>query len=151
MSVVRTSISFPKEMKDQILKLAKKDSRTLSSYIQKILHNHIVNNADSSTGKDTSRSFKDDDSSANPDRLNLECPGCESFVPVTTYTGPCENVDFSVDESPLAILAEVNEESREERVQCQSCGMHLALVVKFIAYEKQLSVQQRFNRKWRKE
>lgn len=143
------SFSYPQEMKDKLLKLAQKDSRTLSSYIQKILHKHMDNNADSSsyTGNRHAR----DNNSNRSDTLNLECPDCQSFVPVTTYKGPCESRDFSVDEAPLSILAEVNEESRHECVQCQSCGMQIALVIKFIAYEKQLTIQRQSNRKWRKD
>lgn len=83
------------------------------------------------------------------DILYLECPHCKSFVPVKTYSGDNNGTEFSVDEAPLKIIAEVNEESRKGRIQCMSCGMHLALVVKFIAYENQLSVQQQYNRKWR--
>ncbi len=83
------------------------------------------------------------------DTLNLLCPECDSFIPVTTYNGPCKGIEYSLDEAPLIIVAEVHQESKIGRIQCMSCGMHIALVVKFIAVEQQLSVQKRFNIKWR--
>lgn len=86
---------------------------------------------------------------AKTDTLMLECVHCKSFIPVTTYDGPCNEEKFSVDEAPLKIIAEVNEESRKGRIQCDSCGMHIALAVRFMAYENQLSVQQQYNKKWK--
>ena len=88
--------------------------------------------------------------SEGTDILHLTCPECRSFVPVTTYCGLNEGIDFCVEEAPLSILTEVNEESREGRVQCASCGMDIALVVRFVAYEVPLSEQKQYNRKWRK-
>jgi len=84
------------------------------------------------------------------DTLHLTCPECRSFVPVTTYCGLNEGIDFCVEEAPLSILTEVNEESREGRVHCGVCGMAIALVVRHMAYEVPLSEKKQYNRKWRK-
>jgi hypothetical protein len=40
----RLSFSFPKEMKDNLKKLAKADNRTMSAYIRNVLQIHIENN-----------------------------------------------------------------------------------------------------------
>lgn len=41
MSATRLSFSYPQEMKEELQKLAENDQRSLSSYIQVILANHI--------------------------------------------------------------------------------------------------------------
>lgn len=41
MSAERMSFSYPEEMKKILQKLAKEDDRKLSSYIQKVLTDHI--------------------------------------------------------------------------------------------------------------
>lgn len=45
MPATRISFSYPQKMKDQLLVLAEKDCRSLSSYIQKVLAEHLENNA----------------------------------------------------------------------------------------------------------
>lgn len=37
----RMSFSYPEEMKDKLTMLAKKDCRSLSGYIQKVLYEHL--------------------------------------------------------------------------------------------------------------
>jgi len=44
MAATRLSFSYPEELKEELQKLASKDSRTLSSYIQKLLQDHITEN-----------------------------------------------------------------------------------------------------------
>jgi len=41
MSVVRMSFCYSQEMKDELSKLAKKDARSLSSYVQMIFKEHL--------------------------------------------------------------------------------------------------------------
>ena len=41
MAATRLSFSYPQEMKDALVELAKKDVRHLSGYVQKILNEHI--------------------------------------------------------------------------------------------------------------
>lgn len=41
MAATRLSFSYPEEMKNAIQKLADKDSRSLSSYVQRVLTKHI--------------------------------------------------------------------------------------------------------------
>lgn len=84
------------------------------------------------------------------DTLNLVCPECRSFVPVTTYCGPNEGIDFCVDEAPLSIITEVNEASREDQIQCSGCGMSIALIVRYMAYEFPMSEAKQYSRKWQK-
>ena len=84
------------------------------------------------------------------DTLYLKCPGCESFIPITTYNGLNAGIDFCLDEAPLKIIAEVHEESKNGKVKCPSCGMDIALVVRFVAYEQPLSEQKQYCKKWRK-
>jgi len=42
MPIVRTSISYSKEMQEPLLALAKKDRRSLSGYIQMLIENHLL-------------------------------------------------------------------------------------------------------------
>ena len=44
MAATRLSFSYPEELKEKLQKLATKDSRTLSSYVQKVLAEHIDDN-----------------------------------------------------------------------------------------------------------
>lgn len=83
------------------------------------------------------------------DTLYLNCPGCEESFKVTTYKGPNTDQIFHLDNAPLSILTEVNEESKAGRIECIHCGMAIALVVRFIAYCKPLSTQQILE--WREE
>jgi len=41
MAATRLSFSYPEKMKKRLIVLAKKDSRSLSSYVQSILAKHI--------------------------------------------------------------------------------------------------------------
>lgn len=84
------------------------------------------------------------------DTLNLVCPQCRSFVPVSTYCGPCEGIDFCVDEAPLVIVTEVNEASQKDEIQCAGCGMTIALIVRYMAYEFPKSEAKQHSRKWQK-
>lgn len=86
----------------------------------------------------------------NTDKLHIECPCCRSFVSVTTYNGINKKEDFCVEEAPLSIIQEVNEASRNGKVECFSCGAKLALVVRFMAYPVPLEEKQQYSRKWRK-
>ena len=41
MSATRLSFSYPEELKESLKKLAKRENRTLSSYVQNLLAKHI--------------------------------------------------------------------------------------------------------------
>lgn len=41
MTATRLSFSYPEVMKEKLITLAKKDSRSLSSYVQMVLADHI--------------------------------------------------------------------------------------------------------------
>ena len=45
MAATRLSFSYPEEQKNALMKLAKNDSRSLSSYVQKVLGDHIDKHA----------------------------------------------------------------------------------------------------------
>ena len=83
---------------------------------------------------------------SKPDTLHITCPECNSFVPITVYNGLNEGIDFCLEEAPLSIVSEANEASRDEEVQCMSCGLHIAIVVRFMAYEVPLNNKTRFCR-----
>ena len=82
------------------------------------------------------------------DTVYIECPSCDSFIPITTYKGECIESEYSLEEAPLILVAEIHEESKAGRIQCTTCGTYIAIVVKFLAFEKELSDQQKSNRKW---
>lgn len=41
MAATRLSFSYPENMKEKLIQLAKKDGRSLSGYVQRILASHI--------------------------------------------------------------------------------------------------------------
>lgn len=43
MAATRLSFSYPEKMRDKLQTLAKKDGRSLSSYVQRILTKHLSN------------------------------------------------------------------------------------------------------------
>jgi len=51
MAATRLSFSYPIELKEQLLELAANDSRTLSSYVQKLITDHIEENESKITFK----------------------------------------------------------------------------------------------------
>lgn len=81
------------------------------------------------------------------DILHLECPSCDFVFPVTVYEGPCEGIDFSVDDAPLSVISEINAESNKGKITCTKCGCDTHLCVRFIAYPRPLSMK--WKRKWR--
>ena len=68
-----------------------------------------------------------------PDKVMLVCPECKSFIPVSTYKGDCRDKTYPLDEAPLILVAEVHEESKAGRIQCMSCGMHIALEDQYVS------------------
>lgn len=51
MAATRLSFSYPQEMKDELLELAKADSRTLSSYVQRVLADHLKKVSSAKSGQ----------------------------------------------------------------------------------------------------
>lgn len=80
--------------------------------------------------------------------LNLICPSCGSFIEVTTYSGKRLGLTYSPETAPLKMIAEVNDESKKGRVQCLTCGMHIAFVVSYVTITRALSNQERYDSDW---
>jgi hypothetical protein len=77
------------------------------------------------------------------DTLILECPKCKNQFPVSTYLGDREGKVFGIEYAPLIILAEVNRESREDRIQCIHCSTSLYVEVVYAAKVRTLSMRNR--------
>jgi len=73
------------------------------------------------------------------DTLILECPSCKGQFPVSTYSGDCSNSFYGIENVPLKILAEVNEESKKDKIHCIHCGLSIAVQVLYIPYVRPLS------------
>jgi len=58
MAATRLSFSYPEDMKRKLLILAKKDNRSLSSYVQNILSDHIDVNKPAPKKKKVKKSQK---------------------------------------------------------------------------------------------
>lgn len=86
-----------------------------------------------------------------PDIVNLLCPECKSFVPVHCYDYLKRGLEYDLDNAPLILIAEVNFESKMDRVMCMTCGMGIYLSVRYLAYEQEMSVYYRFKELTRKE
>lgn len=82
------------------------------------------------------------------DTCRVICPSCESFVEIQSKAGRASYKTYPMEKTPLAVLDDIQEESKRGRVECFSCGCALAVVVSHSVKVRPLSDQLDYDKDW---
>ena len=82
------------------------------------------------------------------DTCRIECPECGAWVDVQSKAGECSGSRFPLEKTPISILADIENESKNGRIMCFSCGCDLAIVIAHSVKVKALSNQKQYDPDW---
>jgi hypothetical protein len=67
------------------------------------------------------------------DRLWLDCPSCDQLTEFQSKWGECTLADFTLENAPLAVVADAHDEGSKGRLYCEHCRAKLQVSVRFLA------------------
>lgn len=67
------------------------------------------------------------------DELAVECPVCLKTYVYQSKWGPCELATYTLENAPLSVIADINDDGKQGRLFCEHCGAQLEVPVKFVA------------------
>lgn len=67
------------------------------------------------------------------DTLNFRCPSCGVMTSKQSKADRCMCANYSLNDAPLSILADINDDGKEGRLYCECCNVRLELEVRFHA------------------
>lgn len=66
---------------------------------------------------------------SSSDTLNVPCPKCYKHTKFQSKAGRCRMEEYNLKTAPLAILADVFEDSEHGCLVCEHCGEELRLLI----------------------
>lgn len=70
------------------------------------------------------------------DELTFQCPHCNETIIEQSKMGECALSTYTLNNAPLLIIADINDEGENNRLYCEHCSTKLELEVKFIVTPK---------------
>lgn len=70
------------------------------------------------------------------DTLHFECPECRETTSYQSKLGERSLRDYNLNDAPLLVIADANDEGKEGRLYCDHCEAELELEVRFVANPK---------------
>jgi len=67
------------------------------------------------------------------DTLNFTCPACGKPTSEQSKAGNCSLDNFTLDNAPLTVIADINDDGKNGSLYCEHCNTQLELEVCFIA------------------
>ncbi len=66
------------------------------------------------------------------DTVIIKCPNCNKSFSLQSKSGRCNLVTYTIDNAPLVIIADLNEEGADGRLFCEHCSTAIEISVKFL-------------------
>lgn len=63
--------------------------------------------------------------------IHFKCPNCNGINSYQSKMGECTLSDFTVDDAPLLLIADLNDEAVKSRLYCEHCNSKLQVQVRF--------------------
>jgi transcription elongation factor Elf1 len=67
------------------------------------------------------------------DEVAIQCPNCGKTTTFQSKYGPCNCERYSLEDAPLLVIADINDEGKSGRLYCEYCEVQLEVPVRFIA------------------
>jgi hypothetical protein len=68
------------------------------------------------------------------DEVHIQCPRCYEYFIVQSKAGKRTLASYTLDDAPLAIVADIHEDGKNDKLYCQHCKTLLEIRVKFISF-----------------
>ena len=65
------------------------------------------------------------------DTIHFRCPNCTELNFYQSKLGECSLQEFTINEAPLLIIADLHDEAAKDRLYCEHCGNKIHIKVKF--------------------
>jgi len=65
------------------------------------------------------------------DEVSIRCPNCKQYFIFQSKCGPKRLESFSLDNAPLFVIADINEDGENGKLWCEHCDSQIKVKVRF--------------------